>query len=329
MSFAALEAHLGSKLDVAPVNFDAAVPMHKGGPRPLDRVSAYRRADHWLYVTYGLTELHAKKSKRADRSGWGFELTFRLASAESAPPRWPLDLLQGLASFVYASRNPLTAGAQLDLNGPIHAGSGTKLTAALFDTDAELGELDTPHGRAVYLQLIPVTADEADAVTAWSARGLLDLLPRVTDLARTSLLADPATARRIAEATVREGSSTGTQSVEGLSWRRDAQGMRVVVGAFAVEAIRRMLEGRTLHARPFALEGPAHLVVVEAAAEPRWREDGKSLKLELTTALARAMHAELKPRQGTYRWDALKGLTIQVEATEIKDPEGKTVRRVG
>lgn len=330
MSFAALEAHLKQVLaGVEPVNFDAAVPMHKGGPRPLDRVSAYRRDGHWLYVTYGITELHAKKSKRADRSGWGFELTFRLASTDAKPPRWPTDLLQGLASFVYATRNPFTPGAQMDLNGPIQGGVGTQLTAALFDNDAELGEVATPHGGMRYLQLIPVTADEAEAAAAWSAQGLLSLLPRVADLGRASLLADPATAARIAQATTLEGSSTGTQSVEGLSWRRDAQGARLVVGAFAVESIRKMLAGRTLHARPFALEGPGHLVVVEPAAEARCTEDGKTLKLQLTSALARAMQADLKPRKGTYRWDALKAFTLQVEPTEIVDPEGKTVRRVG
>lgn len=332
----AIEAKLATALPgITPVLFDAAVPMHQGGPRPLDRISVYalEGPPHWLYVTYGITELHQKKSRRADRSGWGFELTFRLArpDKEAAPPRWPIDLLQGLASYVYASRNPFEPGAQMDLNGPIHAGARTELTAALFDTDRSLGELDTPHGRMRFLQLVPVHASELDACAAWSAQGLLDLMPqpRVTDLLRPSLLDDPAIASRISESAAREGSSMGTQSLDSLSWKRDGQGVRLTVGAYAVDSLQRMLTGRTLHGRRFVLEGPAGLAVFDPAEADAWRIDEKTLVLDVTPALARAMIDAVKPRRGNYRWPALKGFTLHVEPTELKDPEGKLLRVIG
>ena len=330
----ALEEHLAARLPGRqPVHFDAAVPMHLGGPRPLDRVSAYALDDppHWLYVTYGLSELHQKKSRRADRSGWGFELAFRLARTELAPPRWPLDLLQGLASYVYASRNPFAPGAQMDLNGPIQAGTGTRLTAALFDADPQLGELDTPHGHLRFLELVPVHAGELEACAAWSAHGLLGLLPapRVTDLARASLLEDPAAAARIAEATAREGSAMGTQSLDTLAWRKDGQGVRLSLGAYAIESVRGMLTGRTLHGRRFVLEGPAGLAVFDPADANGWRTEDRTLIVTLTPLLARAMHDSLSPKRGKHRWPELKGFTLEIEPTEIRDPEGKVLRTIG
>ncbi|KAG1606612.1 hypothetical protein G6F45_013943 [Rhizopus arrhizus] len=37
---------------------------------------------HWHYITYGFSELYAKESSDADASGYGSELTFRLAAVD-------------------------------------------------------------------------------------------------------------------------------------------------------------------------------------------------------------------------------------------------------
>ena len=60
---------------------------------------AHAPVPHWHYVTYGFSELYAKESSDAATSGYGFELTFRLAAeaaenADSTPPVWPMNLLQ-------------------------------------------------------------------------------------------------------------------------------------------------------------------------------------------------------------------------------------------
>lgn len=60
-----------------------------------------------------------KKLRRAspneDESGFGFELTFRLARAEAErePPAWPINLLQNLARYVFTGGNSLREGHRL------------------------------------------------------------------------------------------------------------------------------------------------------------------------------------------------------------------------
>jgi hypothetical protein len=54
-----------------PKHWGTVVRYTDGGPDPLDGVSAYR-ADgpaHWHFVTFGLSELYAKKSSDATVSG--------------------------------------------------------------------------------------------------------------------------------------------------------------------------------------------------------------------------------------------------------------------
>lgn len=83
---------------------------------------------HWHYVTCGLSDLHGDGRVHAvdniespeQRSGLGFELTFRLVRPtvanyeakpnEDMPPIWPANLLQQLARYVFQTGNRLCAG---------------------------------------------------------------------------------------------------------------------------------------------------------------------------------------------------------------------------
>jgi hypothetical protein len=79
-------------------------PLHWGrgaslpGQGGLWGVSAYRRSGHWFFVTYGLSELFTKTSDDRNVSGWGEELTMRIAAgaADDAPPAWAPRLLARL-----------------------------------------------------------------------------------------------------------------------------------------------------------------------------------------------------------------------------------------
>ncbi len=65
-----------------PKHYATVLKWMFGGPDPLDGVSVWKRMEpvpHWHYLSYGLSELYAKESGDADTSGYGFELTFRLA----------------------------------------------------------------------------------------------------------------------------------------------------------------------------------------------------------------------------------------------------------
>lgn len=105
-----------------------------GGQDPLDYISMYKNdgdvelnvPPHWHYVTFGLSDLHGDGRVHVtenienpeQRSGMGFELTFRLLQQPSAdsnddlPPIWPASLLQQLARYVFQSGNRLCAGKQ-------------------------------------------------------------------------------------------------------------------------------------------------------------------------------------------------------------------------
>src|SRR5688572_30625260 len=135
----AIDAHLeGLYGGVAPAHWGTLVGWSLGGPDPLDGVSAYDAAGpphHWHYVSYGLSELYAKESDDLDRSGWGLELTFRLArttAGDSAPPIWVASFLQNLARYIFESGKVLWPGHHMSANGPIAAGVETALRAAVF-----------------------------------------------------------------------------------------------------------------------------------------------------------------------------------------------------
>nr|WP_229224335.1 suppressor of fused domain protein [Duganella sp. SG902] len=82
-----------------PRHFGAVISYRLGGSDPLDGISVYRSEEvrpHWHFVTFGLSELYAKETEDPGVTGYGFELTFRLACAPDAsePPTWPLNFLQ-------------------------------------------------------------------------------------------------------------------------------------------------------------------------------------------------------------------------------------------
>ncbi|MCB9623501.1 MAG: suppressor of fused domain protein [Sandaracinus sp.] len=103
-------------------------PTHSvrdGGEDPLDGVSAFPSNGHWHYVTYGLTQQRAEDTSfpfQPGLSGFGFELTFRLAHLEGQPPPvWPVVMLQRLARYVFRSSNVFRPGDHMDLQLPMGA----------------------------------------------------------------------------------------------------------------------------------------------------------------------------------------------------------------
>ncbi|HET9171749.1 MAG TPA: suppressor of fused domain protein [Actinospica sp.] len=150
--------------------YDGIEPVHVGYVpglafgSGLQGCSAYRAADHWHYVTYGLTELW-DKSADADPeiSGWGYEFTLRvrLRDGEDAPPQWPFTLLEELAKTTNQGGAVYEAGHCIDVNQPITGEPGTGLTAFALVRDPEIPELvDSPNGAFALLQVVGITADE-------------------------------------------------------------------------------------------------------------------------------------------------------------------------
>jgi hypothetical protein len=188
-----------------PHQFTSKTAYELDSASPLPAITVWRTASPpgWIYVTYGLSELFEKTSNDPDVSGFGFELTFRLPARddESAPPVWPLRLLQSLGHHVLATRQGFDSGHAMNLGGSIVPPNSDgprecMLGGLVCVPDPSLGKVTTIHGTLLFLRLYGVTIDELAVL------GPLELGPLVacvaeletmaiTDPSRGSFLEDP------------------------------------------------------------------------------------------------------------------------------------------
>jgi hypothetical protein len=136
------------------------------GQTPLPAVAVYEASApaHWHFVSYGLTELFEKSSPDAGHSGFGFELTLRLpkGAGEETPPVWAVKLMQVLGHYVLSGHAGLDTGHVIDLGGPLappRVGEGGQEVASALEgvvlvPDPRLGQIDTPFGKVLFLQLL-------------------------------------------------------------------------------------------------------------------------------------------------------------------------------
>ncbi|WP_300074505.1 suppressor of fused domain protein [uncultured Ruegeria sp.] len=137
-------------------------------------VYIHRDPCHLHFVSYGLSNLYYdEEAVGGEFSGWGFELTFRLALELSELPReaegvpyWPMGLMQNLARYVFNSQKWFEHGHYIDAKGPIKAGASTDKTAIIFCNDPELAATETPHGRLDFLQMVGINASEFGGLQA-------------------------------------------------------------------------------------------------------------------------------------------------------------------
>ena len=175
--------------------------MHRlGGPDPLDGISAYQCSDggiaHLHFVTYGYTSLYYdEESVGSEFSGFGFEMTFRLAGNPRAgeDPIWVCNMLQNLARYVFDSGRWFEPFHWIPANGPIKADAETDIVGLAFLSDPTLLAVDSPHGRVEFVQAFGITQSELDSFqdTRHTAEELIDYHRKanpllVTDLARKS-----------------------------------------------------------------------------------------------------------------------------------------------
>jgi hypothetical protein len=328
--------------DAEPLHYGTLLTYSLGGPDPLDGISVYKNlapAPHWHFVSYGLSELYDKESANPDVSGFGLELTFRLACNAEAkkPPVWPLNFLQNLARYVLDTGNIFGPGHHLDLNGPIALDQKTAICAAAFALDPRLKSINTPHGRLSFVQVVGLTLDEYAVTGDWDTSRFLKVLAKenpllVTDLKRRSILDDPEKAEAIRRRIEREGSSTDYLYGDVVRWRlvqRDgAPAVTATVGALIVPRLLRLLRGRTLHGREFTVVGREQGLRFVPGVRSGWKADADVLTVRLSPALAEQMRSTLWAKRGAYEWD-LKGFRLTVVPSEIKDSDGKVVRVEG
>lgn len=325
-------------------HFGTLISYRLGGNDPLDGISVYKRMEplpHWHFVTFGLSELYAKESEDAAVSGYGFELTFRLAAPadEMEPPNWAMNLLQNLARYVFKTGNVFEDGHWMAANGPISLSRPTALCSMGFVLDPELTPIDTPNGSLNFLQLVGLSLDEERAAKQWQTKKLLQtLLPWmplwITDLDRPSLLDNPAVRAEVEQGAAADGSSSGFLYTDVLAIEAHKRMLRhntvtITVGARQVEELLILLPLRLPFDRGFLLAGHDWQLRFEPAIETGWKLDDGLLTLGLTPAALQAFGATLQARAGQYHVDGLADVTWNVEQTRILDSDGECVETIG
>ena len=315
-----------------------------GGPDPLDGISAFRRIEplpHWHFIGYGLTELYGKDWDDPERSGFGFELTFRLACdpADEDPPIWAFSLLQNVARYVFQSGNVLKDGDWMNANGPIAADTETALRSLAFVFDPELPPIETPHGRVEFVQLVGLTLDEEAAAKRWQTRRLLDALLAhmplwITDISRDSLLDRPDVEAQVRTGSARDGASTGALFTEVLHWSAQKSFLRpatfvVALGAAQVEELLLLLSLRLPFGRELQMFGPDSVVVFAPGETDALAEQDGALRVQLSPNSVEAVRGALRPVAGRYVVPGLKGVAWDVRQTQIRDSSGTVVQTIG
>lgn len=328
-----------------PKHYGTMIPYMLGGNDPLDGISAYKAEKpipHWHFVTFGFSELYEKESDNTDYSGFGFELTFRLAREEDEeePPAWALNLLQNMGRYVFNSGNVFASGDYLDANGPICLGSETKLTALAFVEDPELPAVFTTNGRVEFLQMVGITEDELEAIKTWSTIRMLEtcqeILPGyITDLSRDSVLQIPAISEAVQKGIERDGSNTGFLYVDQLSWEPEKQRLLskkpavLTLGAKQAGTVGKLLRGRLLKGNNLTLASQDWRVVMEPGEETRYVVEENEVRLTLDAAVITELSHIMQPKENVIKLSSSKELIIQVVKTYMKDQDGNVISTIG
>jgi len=325
--------------DEEPRHWATLIKWALGGPDPLDGIDCYEAPACWHFVSYGFSDLRGTIEGTGDRSGYGFELTFRLArrEGESHPPIWPAALLQQLARYVFRTGNTLSVGDHLDLGAPMGNDEDTALSAVIFADDASLPTIDTPNGTVAFIEVYGVTPDELEAVRDWQSDAFVALVCErepelITRIDRPTWRGDRSFEAAVQAGIDRDGSSYGLAFTEQLGWeRRGDEKLSLTLGAIAVPDLKRALRGRIPFGRPFRFVGPDGTVVLwpEGANDLARPEEDAALTIDLTANMASAIREGVEAQRGLYRFDEVPGLELVVLPTEIRGEDGDVLDVLG
>ncbi|WP_458123603.1 suppressor of fused domain protein [Paenibacillus sp. Z3-2] len=329
-----------------PRHYGTALPYMLGGPDPLDGISVYavdKLMHHWHFVTYGFSELYEKEMQDASRSGYGFELTFRLTRSEeeTEPPAWALNLLQNVGRYVFNSGNVFHAGDYMDANGPICLESDTLLTALAFIEDPDLPEISTPNGSVKFIQIVGISGRELEMIQTWNTRGFLSacssFTPKyVTDLMRNSYADIPSVMQAVQHGIEQDGSSTAFLFIQQLGWESPRKKIlqktvpaKLQLGAKQAVLIGNILRSRISKGESLSLIGPDINILFEAGEYPAVSESDRQITLTVNTQIVEELAQNLRPIEGTFEIISLDHLLVQIVKTEIKNQEGHVIQTIG
>ena len=222
---------------------------------PLQEVVAYRSLTpipHWHYITYGLSELGAKLSDDPEHSGFGIELSLRLADNSATPPNWPINLLRWLAGNVQRDKNPFGDGHSLPLAPKMLDTYSRGTDGVGFALDPELGTVKTANGSVTFLQVVPLTVDEYSLMGRWDAVKVFSEMRSVEPgllwrVGRTSIL--KSTRGPEIERQAKADGSSQAMDFDNLAWDEHT----VLLDAVGRHVLLKFLRYRLAYGRPASI----------------------------------------------------------------------------
>lgn len=151
IGYEAIEKHLG---EIFPAATDQELLTEVG--EPLVAIKVLSVGSDWLLVTLGLTQLDGEPLD-PKVSGWGQEITLRVARENHVPPPWASRTLVELAGRVVESRFRWEDGDTVDLESPEGGVAGV-----LFLSDPDLHDQTSELGRFGFIRAVGITENELD-----------------------------------------------------------------------------------------------------------------------------------------------------------------------
>lgn len=144
--------------DLQPRFYSPQVMSFQGGNDLIDGVAIYDNDNFKHLVSYGMSHLYYNEEAAGQEySKWGLEFSFRVKPFEADgedDPFWVIQLMNNLASFINETKVWFEEYQFLPLGGTIRAETETDIVGVAFINDIDLGEIDTPHGKVNFLQLV-------------------------------------------------------------------------------------------------------------------------------------------------------------------------------
>ncbi len=181
----------------APTHYAPLVSYRLGGDDPLDGISIYDGGSFYHFVTYGFSELYEKESEQRDYSGFGFELTLKVAKNGIRKREREQKNICGILQTI--ARMSFENGEIFQPEEYIYTGQTTGMDADgtsaisgfLTMEDDALGTIHTPNGSVQFVQLVGATDAELRQLVdgKQTVREILRRIPGgITDYLRTSCL---------------------------------------------------------------------------------------------------------------------------------------------
>ncbi|MBX3198194.1 MAG: suppressor of fused domain protein [Labilithrix sp.] len=293
---------------------------------------------HWVVVSRGFTELGEKLEEDPELSGWGFELTCRLPARSSDVPElgWVMDWMQRVADDLAARVSFLEPYHHMEIRP---ATQRDELAAVVFVEDMRLEPTRSQNGAFYFLQMVGLTRDEYEALHAWDARGLVDLVRErdpllLLDAERASFLDDPDFVSAVDEGRERDGSSTGVRYGVAVLWLVEGDEIQLHLDIGAAAVVRDAMRARLRHGKVMLLFGDRRRTVrpdgslairsqVNVALRPEdgpseivSDDDGTACVLRLGPDAIEALARELPEAPGSAALASLPGVRFVVTTRE-------------